>query len=474
VPTESLLNAPLRVLNIGLESFARDLAANGVPVVQVDWRPPAGGRPELVEALNRLASHAQSIERANAEALARMLAAEPVLVDVRPAAELIPALGPRVMLHAGPPITWDRMCGPMRGAVAGAIVYEGWAPDLAAAEALASQGAIRFEPNHHHGAVGPMTGITTATMPLMVVENRRYGNRAFCAINEGIGKVMRFGGNDAEVLARLAWLRDACGPALGAALRDCGGIELSPLIARGLSMGDEMHQRNVACSSLLMRALAAPLARSARDTTALAALLAFVAGNDQFFLNVAMATGKAIMDPVRGIEGAAIVTAMCRNGTDFGVRVSGTHDRWFTAPVEMPKGLYFPGFSEADANPDMGDSAIVETIGLGAFAMAASPAVAGFIGAGGLREAIGYTEAMAELAAGRNPKWTIPALDFAGTPCGIDVRRVVESGVAPAINTGIAHRLPGVGQVGAGVARAPLACFEQAVLALADALERAP
>ena len=469
---DTLLRLPLRVVNIGLASFAADLAAHGVPVVQVDWHPPAGGNPELLGALDALAAHADAITDANARALARMLDAEPVLVDVRPAADLVPALRGRTVLHSGPPITWERMCGPMRGAIAGAIVFEGWAADLASAERMAASGAVRFEPNHHCDAVGPMTGITTAAMPLMVVENRKFGNRAYCAINEGLGKVMRFGGNDGEVLERLRWLRDEFGPALGEALRASGGIELSPLIARGLSMGDEMHQRNVACSSLLLRALAPALARTMGDTRALATALSFIAGNDQFFLNVAMAMGKSMMDPVRGIAGSTMVTAMSRNGTDFGVRVSGCGDTWFTAPVEMPRGLYFPGFTEADANPDMGDSAIVETVGLGAFAMAAAPAVAGFVGAGSARDALAYTESMAEISLGRNPRWTVPALDFQGVPCGIDVRSVVESNVAPAINTGIAHRLAGVGQVGAGIAHAPLACFEQAVLALSRSLAR--
>ena len=467
---EALLHSPLRVVNIGLAEFASDLAAHGVAVVHLDWRPPAGGNPQLLRALETLEAHAPHIEKANALALQRMLDAEPVLVDVRPAAELIPALAPGVVLHAGPPITWERMCGPMRGAIAGAIVYEGWASDLASAERMAARGSITLAPNHHHDAVGPMTGITTASMPLMVVANRRFGNRAYCAINEGLGKVMRFGGNDSEVLDRLRWLRDALGPALGATLRGCGSIELAPLIARGLSMGDEMHQRNVACSSLLLRALAPALARTMDDAHQLALALSFIAGNDQFFLNIAMAMGKCIMDPVRGIAGSTVVSAMSRNGTDFGVRVSGCGDTWFTAPVEMPRGLYFPGFSEADANPDMGDSAIVETIGLGAFAMAAAPAVAGFVGAGNARDALAYTESMAEIAVGRNPRWSVPALDFQGVPCGIDVRSVVESRVAPAINTGIAHRQAGVGQVGAGIARAPLACFEQAVLALAQSL----
>jgi hypothetical protein len=412
----------------------------------------------------------EKIEQANQEALRRMLAADPVLVDVIPAAEAIPALRENTILHAGPPIAWDRMCGPMRGAVAGIAVFEGWASDLDRAAAMAASGAFAFHPNHHFDAVGPMTGMTTIGQPVMVVENRTFGNRAYCALNEGLGKVMRFGGNDAEVLARLVWLRDVFGPAMGAALRDLGGIPLKSLVARGLTMGDEMHQRNVACSGLTLRALAPALARTVTDSKALAEALAFIGGNDQFFLNIVMALGKAIMDPVRGIEGSSVVTAMSRNGTDFGIRVSGTGDTWFTAPVEMPEGLYFPGFTEADANPDMGDSTIVETIGLGGFAMAAAPAVAGFVGAGAASDAASYTRAMAEITLGENPEWTIPALDYAGVPTGIDIRRVLETSLAPTINTGIAHKKPGVGQVGAGVVKAPMACFTQALGGLAETL----
>jgi hypothetical protein len=410
------------------------------------------------------------IEKANDLALERMLGADPVLIDVIPAREAIPALGANMILHAGPPIGWDRMCGPMRGAVTGIAVYEGWARDLADAEAKAAAGAFAFHPNHHFDAVGPMTGMTTMSQPMLVVENRAFGNRAYCAINEGLGKVMRFGGNDAEVLGRLAWLRDDFGPALGRAIRHMGGLPLKSVIARGLTMGDEMHQRNVACSGLTLRALAAPLAETATDNATLARALAFIAGNDQFFLNIAMAMGKSITDPARGIEGASIVTAMCRNGTDFGIRVAGTGDTWFTAPVEMPEGLYFPGYTEADANPDMGDSAIVETIGLGGFAMGAAPAVAGFVGAGAASEAGTFTLTMGEIAWGQNPEWTIPAMDYLGVPTGIDIRRVVETGLAPTINTGIAHRLPGIGQVGAGVVRAPMGCFNQALRALAKEL----
>ncbi len=479
---KSLLAAPPRVVNVGLRGFATDLAARGIAVTHVDWRPPGGktagedaaGRTRAGELIAWLGRHEAKIAKANAEGLRRMLAADPVLVDVLSAGEAMPELKRHVVLHAGPPIEWPRMCGPMQGAVAGAIVFEGWAADLAAATRLAGSGAIQFHPNHRYGAVGPMTGITTRSMPVMVCENRAFGNRAYCMINEGLGKVMRFGANDAEVLARIAWLRDSFGPLLGAALRAAGGLELAPLIARGLAMGDEMHQRNVACSALTLRALAPHFARQSDDAESLARALAFIAGNEQFFLNVGMAMGKSIMDPLldprRGIEACSLVAAMSRNGADFGVRLSGTGDAWFTAPAELPNGLFFPGYSEKDANPDMGDSAIMETVGLGAFAMAAAPAVMGFVGAGRASDALAFTRSMGRLTAGKNARWAIPALDGEGVPAGIDVRKVAGSGVQPAINTGIAHRMPGVGQVGAGVARAPLKCFDQALQAFAVSL----
>ena len=472
-----LLSNPPRVVNIGLPRFADDLRASGVAVTDVAWTPPASADERVLAALDRVTGAdpglTERVEAANATAIERMLAADPVLVDVRPAGEVVTGLGDRMILHAGPPIEWDRMCGPMRGAVAGAAVLEGWAPTLEAAGALAASGEIRFAPNHHFDAVGPMTGLTTRSMPVMVVENRAFGNRAFCTVNEGLGRVMRFGGNDESVLDRLRWLAATLGPLLGETLRAGDGVPLKALVARGLSMGDEMHQRNVACTSLLLRALAPALARRTRDGALLGEVLEFIGGNDQFFLNVAMVMGKAITDPVRGIEGSSVVTAMSRNGTDFGVRVSGTGDRWFTAPVEMPRGLYFPGYTAGDANPDMGDSTIVETIGLGGFAMAAAPAVAGFVGAGSAGAALDHTRSMYEITAARNPEWTIPALDFAGVPAGIDARKVVASGVAPTINTGIAHREPGVGQVGAGIVNAPLACFEQALPALVEGMDAA-
>jgi len=411
----------------------------------------------------------ERIELANQHAVDIMLAGDPVLIDVIPAGEAIPELANgKLILHAGPPIEWANMCGPMQGAVAGIAVFEGWAKNLDDAMLKAAAGDFIFQPNHHFNAVGPMTGMTTRSQPVMVVLNRASGNHAYCAINEGLGKVMRFGGNDESVLNRLSWLKESLAPLMAAALKLSGGINLKNMVARGLTMGDELHQRNVACSGLLLRELSPYMAAVASDNALLSESLKFMGSNDQFFLNVGMAAGKAIMDPVRGIEHSSVVTAMSRNGTEFGIRVSALGDRWFTAPVEMPEGLYFPGYSEDDANPDMGDSTIVETIGLGGFAMGAAPAVAGFVGAGAASDAAVFTKDMGEICCSQNPEWTIPAMDYVGVPTAIDIRRVVDIGLVPTINTGIAHKMPGIGQVGAGVVRAPMRCFVDALRAFAE------
>lgn len=463
-----VLRTPLRVISLGLDLFARTLQDLAVPVVHVAWSPPAGGDPRLAALLDRLQARAAAIDAANAEALGRLVGGDPVLLDCRPAWEAL-ELPDNVVLHAGPPLAWARMCEPMQAAVLCAIRYEGWAANDDAARQLVERRRVRLEPCHHWRAVGPMTGIVTRSMPVFAVENRAYGNnRAHVTINEGLGKVLRFGANDDSVVARLRWLATEAGPLLGAAIRAAGGLPLRPLMAQALRMGDEMHQRNLAASALLARALMPHLARVGGRHHAVARLAEFIAGNDQFFLNVAMAAAKAMADAATGIAGSTLVTALARNGTDFGIRVAGLGDRWLTAPVEMPIGLYFPGFGPDDANADMGDSAIVETVGLGGLAMAASPAVARFVGAGGMAEARAITETMHEITAGEHPHFRIPALDDRGTPVGIDVRRVVETGLVPLINTGIAGRRAGTGQVGAGVAHAPLACFTAALQALAE------
>ena len=470
-PARTLLHEGPRVINVGLESFAADLEARGVPLLHVGWRPPAGGDAAATRHLDALAEArvAAIIRSANQTVLETLAAAHPVLVDCRPAREAM-GLEERLVLHAGPPLAWARACATMQAAVLCAIRYEGWAPDDAAARALVERGAVTLAPCHGRGAVGPMTGLITASMPVFVVENRAAGNRAFATINEGLGAVLRFGANDERVIRRLEWLAAEAGPVLGAALRAAGGVDLRALMSQALRMGDEMHQRNMAASALLARLLMPAIARAAGDAAVIARLAEFIGGNDQFFLNLAMAAGKAATDPAVGRAGSTLVVTMARNGTDFGIRVAGLGDRWLTAPVNTPSGLYFAGFGPADANPDIGDSAIVETIGLGGFAMAAAPAVAGFVGAGGLREAIAVTEEMAEIAVGEHPHFRIPTLDDRGAPLGIDVRRVVETGIAPLINTGIAGRRPGVGQIGAGTVRAPLACFTEALAALAETL----
>jgi uncharacterized protein DUF1116 len=411
-----------------------------------------------------------NIKSANRSTLERLVGAEPVLVDCRPAREAM-ALADRVVLHAGPPLAWERACATMQSAVLCAIRYERWATDDGAALDLVTRGQIRIATCHQAGAVGPMTGLVTPSMPVFVVENRREGNRAFATINEGLGRVLRFGANDASVIERLDWLAAEAGPLLGAAVRRSGGIDLRAVMAQALRMGDEMHQRNVAASCLFVRALVPHLVRASLDSAAVARVADFLTVNDQFFLNVAMAAGKACSDPCLGTDGSTMVATMARNGTEFGIRVSGLGDRWFTASVEMPRGLYFPGFGPEDANPDIGDSAIVETIGLGGFAMAASPAVAGFVGQGGAQEAIAVTDEMSEICLGEHPHFRMPILDDRGTPVGIDIRKVVETGITPLINTGIAGKVPGTGQIGAGVVRAPLACFEKALDAFASYAE---
>jgi Protein of unknown function (DUF1116) len=404
------------------------------------------------------------VATANAGAVQRVLDARPVWVDVRPAAAVVPGLGARTVLHAGPPIEWARMCGPMRGAVIGAALYEGWAGTPEAAEALARDGAIGFAPCHHHGAVGPMAGIISPSMPVAVVDNAAAGTRAFATLNEGLGAVLRFGAYGPDVLDRLRWMADRLAPALARALAARGPVDLRTLTAQALLMGDECHNRNVAASSLLARALAGALVRTAPPDAA-GAVLDFLGANDHFFLNLSMAACKSALDAAHGIADCTVVTAMARNGVEFGIRVSGAGDDWFTAPALVPDGLYFPGRGPADANPDLGDSAITETMGLGGFAMAAAPAIVRFVG-GSPEAALGYTREMGAITLARNPAYGIPALGFSGTPTGIDCRRVVDSGVAPVINTGIAHREAGVGQIGAGIVRAPLSCFTAALAEL--------
>ena len=357
------------------------------------------------------------------------------------------------------------MSGPLRGAVAGALVYEGIVSTKEDAERLAASGGIRFDPCHHHATVGPMAGVVTASMPVFVVENRAAGNRAYSTLNEGLGKVLRYGAYAPEVLNRLRWFRDGLGPALGEAIRGTGGVDLRTLIGQAVQMGDECHNRNRAASALLIKALAPTIAALDVPGAARARMLTFAGGNEHFFLNVSMAACKAALDAAHGVPHSTLVTAMARNGTDFGIRVSGLGDRWFTGPAQTPQGLFFPGFGPEHANPDIGDSAITETAGLGGFAMAGAPAVVQFVG-GTPADAIRFTRLMYEITLGESDAYRLPTLDFRGTPTGIDVRLVAQTGILPQINTGMAHREAGIGQIGAGLVNPPRACFELALEAL--------
>jgi hypothetical protein len=462
-----LLDSPPSVVNVGLASFAQPIVAAGGAVTQVSWSPP-GSDPAVARAVARLAARTEVAE-ANQQALAAFLAAEPVLEGIGRAGDSVPNFGERTLLHAGPPIDWRRMGGALRGAVIGAILLEGWASDAPAAQRMAANGEIRFDPCHHHGAVGPMAGVICPSMPVWVVRNRTHGNCAFSTLNEGLGKVLRYGANSPEVLARLRWMEATLAPALTRALADIGPIEMKPLIARALHMGDELHNRNAAASALLFKRLAPGLLRAGVAPGDAAAALEFINGNDHFFLNLGMATCKAMLDSAAGVPGSSMVVAMARNGTEFGIRVSGCGARWFTAPASVADGLFFPGYARADAGGDIGDSAITETAGLGGFAMAAAPAVVQFVG-GAAADALRNTVTMRHITIGTNRAFTLPALEFAGAPAGIDACQVVDTGLPPVINTGIAHREAGVGQIGAGITYAPLACFNQAVVALAERL----
>jgi hypothetical protein len=464
----------LEVLNVGVEAFTRSVREAGGRAVQVDWQPPGDADAALAWMLAQMTPDSDGresigtrIDRANAVAVERIIGAQPVLVDVaRHARDVWPDMG-RTLLHAGAPIEWSRMCGPMRGAMIGAALYEGWAESPAAAEAMLARGEIPFAQCHDFGAVGPMAGVISSSMPVFVVENRAYGNKAYSNMSEGIGRVLRFGANGPDVVDRLRWIERVLAPTLQHAVRARGGIDLRSIQVQALLMGDEVHSRNAAATLQFLAAIAVPLADAPIDRAAVRECLDFIARNSQFFLNLSMASSKATMDAAHGIEDCSVVTAIARNGVTTGIRVSGLGQEWFEAASDQPVGLYFPGFQQSDGNADLGDSAICETAGYGGLSLASSPALVQLVG-GTVAEAIAYSREMQDVAVARNPALSLPALDFAGAPCGIDIRKVVDNGIRPVLTTGIAHREAGVGQIGAGIVRTPMACYAKAVRALAQ------
>jgi len=467
-----LFTTDLVPVNLGLDMFADDLRAQGVEPVLMDWTPPGGGDPEVVALLDALARPdvAARIDAANQVALERILGAQPFLEGFGQAIDTVPGMTRTTILHAGPPIEFPRMSGPMKGAVTGALVFEGLAKDLDEAFELAASGEITYAPCHEHDSVGSMAGVTSASMWVHKVKNRAHGNTAYTNLSEQLSKILRFGANDGSVVDRLVWMRDVLGPVLAQAMElNTDGIDLRLMLSQALHMGDEAHNRNVAGTTLLAQALAPYVLETDFTTKQKREVFDFIASSDYFSGPTWMATAKASLDAATGIEGSTVVTTMARNGVDFGIRVSGTGDRWFTGPAQQVVGPMFAGYTPADSGLDMGDSAITETYGIGGFAMAAAPAIVALVG-GTVEEAMTYSRTMNAITTGNNPNVTIPALDFMGVPTGIDVRKVMESGVLPVINTAIAHKDPGIGMIGAGITYPPVEAFQQALRALAESI----
>ncbi len=405
----------------------------------------------------------EKIEAANKQALDRMAEVQPILVDIElEARNIITEMDDKTIYHAGPPIEWNRMCGPMQGAIAGILVYEGLANDVEEGYKLAASGEIKFDCNHDHDTVGPMTGITAPHQPVFVLKDKKYGKKSYCTLNEGRGKVLRFGGWGSEVLERLNWMKEVLAPTLKKAINHANGIDIKAIISESLHMGDEAHNRNRSGTYLFMSEVTPHLIDTVDASTAKEVFLFLKENADIFTLNLSMPHSKLIADVARDIEYCSLVVAMARNGTDIGIQISALGREWFTAPATMIDGLYFPGYSEKDACPDLGDSTISEVVGIGGFAMAASPAIVSFVG-GSAAEAVSRTERMYEITAGSSSAFTIPSLNFRGTPTGIDIRKVVELNETPLINTGIAHKEAGIGQIGAGLTSAPLEMFQEAL-----------
>lgn len=461
---KDLFTQKLKVVNIGTSKFKEDLDLQSCESVQVEWKPPAGGNPELINALDFIQADKRT-EEANKQAVSIMKEAHPHLVDIDLAVNVIPGMHARKILHAGPPIKWEDMCGPMQGAVVGALMYEGLAECYEDARMLAESGEIEFSPCNENSAVGPMAGVVSANMPVHVVKNIVHGNYAFCTINEGLGKVLRFGAYSEEVIGRLKWLKEVYAPALKEALSLSEGIDLKAITSQALNMGDECHNRNKASTLLFYKEISNLFLNTSLSKEKIGEVLKFIRENEHYYLNLSMPSCKVTLDAAHGIPFSTVVTTMARNGVEFGIRISGLGKQdWFTAPANYVKGLFFPGFSEDDAAPDLGDSSITETMGIGGFAMAGSPAIVQFVG-GNVSDAINLSEQMYNITLEENTNYSIPSLDFRGSALGIDICKVIDTGILPVINTGMAHKEAGIGQVGAGIVNPPKECFEKALIA---------
>jgi hypothetical protein len=457
----------VEAVNLGLEQFADALRSQGAPVVQVDWRPPAGGDAEMLSVLTTLwGRHGSAVEAANRHAVAVIEGCAPRVVTVAPAGSVIAGLGDGVLLHSGPPMTWDRVCDPQRRALLAAVLFEGWASSREEAAALLERGEVVLACGNEHGHVGPMTGVCSPSMPVWVVEDGDV--RAFSTLNEGPGRTLWFGVGDDEAVERLRFFRDDLGPRLARLLELRGPVDVFGLAAQGLNMGDELHMRSQATGNLLIRDLLPAFAVAGGEEAA-----RFIAGNHHFFLNLTMAAAKCCSLRLGSVRGSSVVSLISRNGVDVGIQLAGMPGRWFTAPAApVADALLREGHAPSDAARDIGDSAVIECVGLGGMALAAAPVVAAFFG-GNAAAAAARTELMAQICAARSSRFTLSGRDGAGTPVGIDARLVAELDIAPQITTGVLHASSGAGQIGAGVAHQPVEPFRAAITALAEELDGA-
>ena len=453
------------VVNIGLERFETAVRDQGAPAVGVDWRIPAGGDHEAVAALARLLGPASDrVDAANAEVVDRLDRGVPMLLGVETAGAVVEGLESGTVLHCGPPIGWSEMCDPLRRSIRAAVVAEEWAPDRDAADRMLNAGEVRLGAANEHSTVVPMASAIGPSAPVYVVSVDAGGTTAYASLNQGSGAVPWFGVDSEAAIERLRFLRDALGPALAEAFDRVGPIDIFSLAAQGITMGDDVHMRVQATTNLLLRDLLPHLVRAGRDR--IGEVADFLSTNHLMFLNIAMAGARALTEWAGQVPDSSIVTTMARNGTTYGIRLAGGGDPWHIAPAPpVQDALYYPGQGPDTSAPDIGDSAVLELVGLGGAAAANSPAVAGFLG-GRMAVAAAVTAAMSRICAGTSTRLRLPVLDNAGTPLGVDVRRVVESSITPAVNTGIVHISDGSGQVGAGVAHAPIECFRQALLDL--------
>ncbi|MFF2754849.1 DUF1116 domain-containing protein [Psychrobacillus sp. NPDC058041] len=466
-----LFNEKINVINVGIESFKEDMLKQNASVTHLEWMPPGRGNPEIIAALDKLEEQtiADKIEAANKLAVERIVNSQPVLIGFDQAINVVPGMTKTTILHAGPPITWDKMNGPMKGAVTGALVFEGLAKNIEEAEKLAASGEITFSPCHEHNCVGSMAGVTSASMFMHIVENKTYGNIAYTNLSEQLSKILRMGANDESVVNRLIWMRDVLGPILRDAMKISeNGIDLRLMLAQALHMGDECHNRNIAGTTLLIQALTPLIIQTDFTTEQKKEVFEFIASSDYFSGPTWMALCKCALDAAHGIENSTVVTTMARNGVEFGIRISGiAGNTWFTGPAQKVIGPMFAGYKPEDSGLDIGDSAITETYGIGGFAMATAPAIVALVG-GTVEDAISFSTKMKEITTTENQNVTIPLLNFMGIPTGIDVRKVIQTGIMPIINTAIAHKDAGIGMIGAGITNPPVEAFEKAILALSE------